>query len=217
MSSLIRYLTTCVLLIMVGFSIFFHDALKERKAAVLQENVAGRRLLLDLVADSAEERVRLGLGWEEALLIHDVSTIDQAKGTYAELFDFRLNSLSPRSPSFVGNPFRIENHPGAVSQIMMQDRGDTIVPFAKDANSKPHDLHLYWRWIPSSDGLDRKYVIIIGVSEYSLESGTDDKVSSGVVALLVFGWVLAIAYSVLGNIMGHWWFVRKGDKYRAKL
>ena len=213
MPRLLKCLLPCTLLIMIGFCAFFYDAFQQWEESLIQENFAGRRTLVDMMADNLDERVRRGMVWEEDILVHAVSLIDEAKGTYAELFDSRLNSLSPRSPSFHGNPFQIKNHPGVVSQIMMQDRGDAIVPFAKDTASKPHALHLYWRWVPSDKTLENRYVVLLGVSKYSLDAEISNRLIYGTVILLVVTMLNNLGNALLMKLLGHFWLSRKKDKF----
>ena len=169
---------------------YFYFAFQHLEEFSVQEKFLGRKLIVDIIRESPEK-------WHTddymEFVAYAVGKIDEAPGTYAELFDQDFNSLSPRSLTFQGRPVRIENYPDLLSQIREHPSGIAVIPFARSDSAKPHDLHVYWCWLPADSGLGHRYVIVLGTSKYSLDVGYSQRLVYGAITLIIATAIFVIA------------------------
>ena len=206
-----KYLTSGALLMLVAFCCYFYFAFQHMENALIQEKTAGRRMLIDLMCDTTDKFISPEA--YKIFLAQNVGIIDAATGTYAELFDNKLNSLSVRTPTFE-RQVKIEEYPEAYSMMQTQHCGETVVPFARDDQSKPHELFLYWRWLPSDPDLDNKYLVVLGTSKYSLDVGYSRWIVYGAAGLIVVASVFIIGAIILLCSLGRIYQSRDGEKWR---
>jgi len=75
---------------------------------------------------------------------------------------------------------------------------------------------IYYRWMPSYSAPDEKYIVLAGVTEYSIQTQIPALhtfgmcVSTALVALLFFIFIL------LDTKLGYWWIERGKDCYRGE-
>ena len=183
-----RYFVAAALLVLIGFCGYFSVAFQHLDDSLILEKFIGRKLLVDLMSDNLDRFIKSGIHWDthnyQDILAHDVEKIDAATGTYAELLTENFVTISPRTPTFLHNPFILKDYPHVIEKMKANDRGETAVLFAKDAQSEPHTLYLYWRWIPTDPTLQHKYLVVLGTSKYSVDVGYSRWIKWGAMVLI---------------------------------
>ena len=216
-----KYLLLLPLLLAAVSSLYFYYTYQQMETKLVLENFANKKMIVRLLTQNVSKYAEIDKDWDtynyKDIIIYDVSRIDEAKGTYAELFDEKMTPMSPRAPSFAGNPFLIEKFPDVIARILSNEHGEAIVPFAKDATSSPHDLYLYWEWLPSDTSLKNRYVVLVGVSKYSLNAEIGKWLAYGAIGIILLLAVLLVITIIAQCDIGWVRDFREGDdKYRSK-
>jgi len=125
---------------------------------LLQEKIIDRTNEIDRFIDLFSE-------WKSEecneVLTAYINKIDASGGTYAELFDGDLNSVSIRTPLFKETPFELQNYPALMELIRVNERGLTSVWFE---GVDSFELNIYYRWVNDHD------LVVIGVSKYAVDT-----------------------------------------------
>ena len=190
-----KYLPALAILILAAFCMYFYLSLNNMSDTLLQEKIISRRFDVDLVCDEIDKFVEIDNDWNtydyETILSYVVTEIDGTVGTYAELFDGHLNSLSERSPLFKGAPFDPREYPELIDFVKLNESGDMTVWFDKEGIT-PHDLYIYFRWVPTDKNLSNRLLVMIGVSKFSVDSNISVWVTYGAASLIVVSFVFIV-------------------------
>ena len=177
-----KYFFTGAIFVLSVLCAYFYFAFQHLEEVSIDEKFAGRKLVVDIICESSES---WPVNEYQRFLSRAVSKLDEAHGTYAELFDRDFNSLSPRSLTFESNPVRIAEYPDLIKKMQVKPNGTAIIPFSRGENYKPHDLHVYWRWTPDCPVSGKGYLVVLGTSKYTLDVGYSDRLVYGAIALII--------------------------------
>ena len=212
-----KYLIAIALVILIAFCGFFYYAFAHVNDALLREKIIDRKFDVDLICDQIDHFVELDNDWEEydyrTTLAYVVAEIDGTVGTYAELFDKDMNGVSERTPLYEGAPFDPREYPELMEAIRAKERGEMNVLFDKGA--APHDMNIYFRWVPTDKTLTNRYLVIIGVTQVSVNTTISALLKYGAVALIVVAAIFIIGSVILLCRLGYIYQSRGGtDKWR---
>ena len=188
--------------IIVAFCLFFYFAITHGYEVLIREKFIDRQFEVDLIADKIDTMVDAKDDWDTydyvELLTSIIERIDATGGTYAEIMDAGLNTVSARHP-LRGVLFRPLEHPAVVEAISNNERGELTVRFDGPGVRplRPHDLNLYYRWIPTDASLNHRLLVIIGVSQYSIDTTFSVWITWGAAALLLITSFYMIQSSML--------------------
>ena len=210
-----KYGYSVTILLSGVFCVFFYWVSVHLENSAIENTLTGRKMLVDLVCNTVDYRLTRGLPWEaesfKDVLAHEVDIIDEAKGTYAELFDFNLHSLSTRSPTPGIQPFALRDYPDVWERVQKEERGTAIVPFSTKKGGKTYPFHLYWRWVPSDANLGSRYLVAIGVSKHSIDVRYSNMLLYGIIVLLIVSSLNSFRVNVVLCELGAIKDMRKGD------
>ena len=77
-------------------------------------------------------------------------------------------------------------------------------------------MQIYYRWMPSYTGPNEKYLMMGGVTEYSIQTSIPLLHSIGQWISTVIVTLLFLTFMFLDTTLGHWWIERGKDHYREK-
>jgi len=107
-------------------------------------------------------------------------------------------------------------YPEIVSAIMSRENGTYKLWFDKEG-ATPHDLYIYYRWIPTDKSLDNRLLVMIGVSKYSVNTNIGAWITYGALALIIISAIFIIGAVILLCQLGYIYNNREGGgKWRSK-
>lgn len=218
-----RYLLAVALFVLVAFCGYFYVAFKHVNHLLLQEKIIDRRFDIDIICDEIDRIIIQNNDWDtynyKSILASLSSKIDATIGTYSELFDDQMNSLSIRKPLFGMAPFVPHNYPALMDAINNHEHGDIEIMFNETtAAAIPHKIYIYFRWTPTDKNLKNRMLVIVGVSRFSLNSNIGNDIVYGAVALIIVTAVFILVTVILLCQLGFIYKSRKGeDKWRQKI
>ena len=224
MSSLLngfgKYLLPAALFVLAAFCAYFYFALNHYDTVLLEEKIYDRKFEMNLICDEIDRFAELDNDWGvydyEHILSYVVEQIDATSGTYAELFRHDMSGISNRTPLFYNAPFDPMKYPEIVHAITQNENGEITVWFDQES-VEAHDLHLYYRWIPTDKRLNNRLLVMIGVSKYSVSAKISAWITYGAVALIVVSSLFIVTTIILLCQLGYIWMARKGEnKWRKK-
>jgi hypothetical protein len=201
--------------------------------ALLEEKFLESKKHLDFLCNHVDNEVEIDLDWGMYhygdILKLDMEWLDGQYMTYAALFNEELELLSERSESVEAQPFEpfLDKEHGAEFTALVRaaanregrdtvENGEYIMRFAPDG-AEPRDMYIYFRWVPTDSNLNSRFLVIVAVSEYSVISEINERMS--------FVGLVNIALSYLGEFavilfvmsLGHIYEQRSGkSKYRER-
>ena len=128
----------------------------------------------------------------ESTLINAVSIIDATGGTHASLYDRELNLLSNRTPLFDGTLININDYPEVKEACNANLSGYMTINVFKTVKVPPHKMYLYWRWVPTDAKYTNKYLILIGVSQYSVNTQIAKWIKCGSTGVVIIATVYTV-------------------------
>ena len=218
-----KYLFIAVILVLVAFCGYFNYAFNCIYDTMLQEKIIDRQLDTDIVCTQIDKFIENDNDWNSydyASILSAVAYFMDAahrSGSYTELFDHNLNGLSKRSPLFEGAPFDPRDYPELIEAVNANESGHVTVSFDK-VDVPEHDLHLYFRWIPTDNTLENRLIIITGVSKFSINTAIGDEIIYGAVVLIIITAIFNIGTVIMLCQLGYIRNLRKGsDKWRSRI
>ena len=174
---------------------------------MLKEKLIEKQLTLQIISNQLDNIIKKDKDWIDAYryykddIIADVELIDKVPMTYAAVFDKELQNLSARSPSYEGSLFMPERFFVFIEAIHSNEKGVVVLPFAP-AGDKTRDMHVYFRWMPSDSSLDQRFLVVVAISEYTINT-----------TISVWMEILIVALSAIVLLMGlYTWFKKKPPK-----
>ena len=157
----------------LGTIAFLFVSMESIYSAFIAEKYTDRKQAVDWICDEIEF---CGLaGKHDGSLVRVVGDVDGTVGTYAEVFDENLKSMSVRTPLVENAPFNPLDYPEVVDMIHAHKHGETEVWFNAPAR---HKLLLYFRWV----GCD---LVVLGVSKYSVDANINGQLGIWAMSLFV--------------------------------
>ena len=170
-SKVIQTLTVLVLVAVVMCFSMVYGLIGFRNLLV-SDSFQSRKIELDMISTAIAHSVNNANNWEiddfENLLQVIVEDLDRHR-FYVQLFDEELNSLSVRNSLF-GNEVFDPRRNDAFNQIIREkDEGSIVIHTADISVTAPHDVHIYFKWITIDQRASQLRLIVIGVSEYTID------------------------------------------------
>ena len=199
-----KYLFLLPILLMIAFSVFFSILMDEIGNAILHEKMVEKRLNIDLIDSQIDRFIEMDEDWDTydyvSILAYDMQKLDEMPLTFAALYDFELNNISARSPSYESKPFDPMSYEEFVIAVNNNERGDLIVPFAPP-DSEERDMLIYFRWVPTDTTLEKRLLTVVAISRYSVDTPLANWIVYGTVTLILITTLLNLALvAVLCNL-----------------
>ena len=107
------------------------------------------------------------------------------------------------------------SYPGFVEAIRSRNSGYYVIGYTPD-NQTYRDMHLYFRWMPLYADADKRYLVVSGVSRYSVVTQIPIWVSIGQWVSMAVLFALEVWLVIQIKLLGHIWGMRSGEKLRDK-
>ncbi|MCL1964266.1 MAG: hypothetical protein FWF69_04305 [Firmicutes bacterium] len=217
-----KYPFLMVFLVLIAFCAYFYVARNNMDETLLKEMIADRRVAIDTICDTINRFVEADNDWATydyvTILSGVVAELDAARGVYAELFDTDMHNLSKRWQAFVEDAaFEAEDYPALLQTMRENERGEVTIWFDKP-DTPSHDIHIYYRWVPTNKALEGRLLIVLGVSKYAINHNISSWITYGAAALIAVTAVLMLGAVMLLCRLGYIYQQRGGaDKWRRKI
>ena len=219
LNSKVRYLLVIVpILVITLFALAYQNLSVKIEESLLREKFVEKQQSVELLAAQIDAYVETpayqnGYGRFELILSAGLAKVDAQAFTYAALYDEALDNVSARTPSY-SSAFEPVLNTEFSSVVFDNESGTYIMVYAPE-DGEPRDMHIYYRWIPTGTNHADRYLAIVAVSKYSIESTLPaavwilPMVSCGVTTIFISIACWLLCY--LGNI----YVSRKGVKWRG--
>ena len=134
------------------------------------------------------------LGAYQMFITDMIGQIDREPGVYAEVFNRKLENLTPRNPSVQNTPFDPKVYDTFIPAVTANESGTIILPARKPF---PYDLNIYYRWIPSEYMGKERFLVVTGVSELTANVKPIAGVLYGTMVLIIISTLIIIGSLVL--------------------
>ena len=159
----------------------------------------------------------------EKNLIASTEYLDKLYRVYAAVYkhyDGQLIKITRRFQDEMEGPddmyFDPFDYPEFVRDIASNDYGGIVVDYRAN-NNVMHNLHIYYRWMPLYSPPDERYLVVAGVSKYSITSKIAHWETGGHWISIVITAIVCLWGVILLIRLGHVHDSRRGrDKYRDK-
>ena len=174
-----RYLILLPAVFLLANAMFFQYATRKIKETMLQEKIVEITDAVDALAaavDANPDRI-----WYE----HELNIIGSAEyldsryqvfcGAYKPI-DGELVLITERF--YETSIFEPLDYPDFTEAIHRQESGSLIIGYAPE-NQTYRELHLYFRWMPLYSAAGERYLVVAGVSLYSIVTQIPTWISAG--------------------------------------
>ena len=204
-------------IILFLFGLAYFDLAAEIESSLLAEKETEKRRAIDLIAENIDTFIAADADWGvydyESILSAGIAQIDARAFTYAALYDEALDNVSARTPSYSSSYEPLQD-PAFRSTVQSNANGTYIMPFTPEGDAT-RDMHLYYRWIPSDDTLEGRYLAIVAISRYSVENTLPRGVWTLPAALCATVTIAVTGVVWLLCFLGDIYINRKGTKWRG--
>ncbi|GHU72178.1 hypothetical protein AGMMS49992_07580 [Clostridia bacterium] len=215
-----RYVFLLPLLAMVIFVTTFIEMFKAGNDALLTELRIDIKQDLNLVADQSLRALGQGADWisdphsYRSHIVNSAELLDRREMTFAAAYVESQDSASTNrwgyemvsARSF--NTFELAINPfdSAVFRdaVAQNEHGELAIRYegtGADGAQTERLVYLYFRWAPMVSGQPSRYLMVIGVSEMSLQVHVFDGINRAIIALVILTTILNIGLiAILGRI-----------------
>jgi len=214
-----RYLLVVVPFVVIFlFSLAYLNLRQETAAAILHEKFVEKQQSVDLLAAQVDAYIatpayQSGFGRFELILSAGLAQVDAQPFTYAALYDGQMDNVSARTPSY-SSAFEPLTDAAFQDAVRANDSGTYVLPYTPDGD-ETRDMHIYYRWIPTDSSFEGRYLAVVAVSRYSVESILPLGVWALPLALCAVTTALITAAVWLLRYLGEIYVSRKGGKWRG--
>jgi hypothetical protein len=213
-----KFLVLLPLMLLVCFVMYFHWLTGEIDAALLSEKFIEKHVDLDIICDGVDNLLDTDNDWGSydyaGFLQHRMSYIDALPMTFAAVYNDRLELLSDRLASYENSPFDPTAYDEFYRAVHESESGDLVLSF-EPAGDAERDMYLYYRWVPTRNDLDGRFLTVVAISRHSVDTSISEWVSYGSLALIVGVFVICACPIFLWIVLGSVYGKRKGDKWRG--
>ncbi|MCL2751667.1 MAG: hypothetical protein FWE62_02810 [Firmicutes bacterium] len=202
-----RYLLVLALFTLIGFCVFFsyafrahEDALVKEKAFEKQQDIGMIAGIIDLLAEM--DRARSAEHLYEDVLIFTVKYIEENfYSTFAQVYTDDLTPLLRQSPGIGGgsrhDPLDYPEFIDAVNDAKYSDSPfGELSYWYETPQAGGRNVHIVYRWMPTNPQGSSRYLIVIGISRFTIQEQIDTQVIYGAAALVLVTAVYIIACTV---------------------
>ena len=211
-----RFILILPLVFLVLNAVYFKHTTKEIKEVMLNEKYIEIVDEVDMLAAAANANTeRFWLDHEDSLR-ESVEFIDHLFQIYAGLYkyiDGQLTLISERA--YQTSPIDPLDYKEFRDLVNSQEDGKYTIGYTPD-NQTYRELHLYFKWMPTYTPENERFLVVAGVSLYSVVTKVALWVSVGqwisMIITFAFNVWMVLMITRLGNIYDK----RTGDKWREE-
>ena len=212
----LRYLVVvvpCIIIVLFGMAYKVLEI--EIENSLLHEKFIEKQQSVDLIASQIDAYVAADADWGiynyEVILSEGLAQVDAQAFTYAALYDAHLENISARTPSY-SSAFEPLEDIAFADTVLTTEYGEYVMPYTPDGDAT-RDMHIYYRWIPTDSELEGRYLAIVAVSKYSIQSTLPHGVWTLPIAIGTIATMFITASVWLLCYLGKVYISRKGEKW----
>ena len=169
-----------ILYLLASVSCFEHE-IKNIHKSVLHEKLIAITDAIDMLAAAVEANPDQALCDHESTIHDSVEYLDGLYQIYGAVYkytaDGKLTLITSRN--FETSIFEATDYPKFIEAINAQDSGNIVIGY-KPAKQDYRDLYIYFRWMPRYAPQEERFLVVVGVSKYSIVTKIPEQVSSGI-------------------------------------
>ena len=201
------------------FALAYKGLSSEIEESLLHEKFVEKQQSVELLAAQIDAYVQTpayknGFGRFELILSSGLAQVDAQPFTFAALYDEHLDNVSARTPSYSSafEPLTDEDFSAVVRK---NNAGEFVMPYTPDEDVT-RDMYIYYRWIPTSTEHDGRYLAVVAVSKYSIQSMLPAGVWALPMALCIVTTIIVTTAAWLLCYLGYVYLSRGGDDKRRE-
>ena len=209
-----RYLLLIPLALLLFNALFFQFSNKKIQEAILDEKLVAIIEKTDMLAASVEANPERPWYEHEQNIRDAVEYMDRLYQVYGGAYKSIGGELVQFTDRYYETTiFEPLEYPEFIAAINADDSGKIVIGYTPE-NQTYRELHLYFRWMPLYSASNERYLVVGGVSQYSIVTQIPVWVSTGQWISMAITFVMQIWIVVMLAQLGHIWEQRKGDKWR---
>ena len=188
---------------------------------LLQEKFTEKVQQVDMLANYIDEMVKVDKDWgiyDYVRTLHGaVDFVDEQYMTFAAQYVYsggKLNAVSHRTPSYAGSLFDPTKYDEFMGDIYTHENGQLILPFTP-ADEPMRDMYTYYRWIPTNPELDDRVLIVVAISQYTVQTNAALLGSLPFLFDFIVSFALVVILTYFNEILGCVWAKRRGKQKPA--
>ena len=173
-----RYLFLLPVIFLLLNALFFQHASKMIRNSILLEKYADAVNQIEALAAAVEEDHERWFEDHEINIRHFVEFLDNLPMIYAAAYKPTNNELTRFTERYFSTSFDIQEYDEFYSAIETQDVGNLDIHFTAE-DGLLYDLRLYFRYMPLYAPPENRYLVVMGISSYSIITPIPTLVSIG--------------------------------------
>ena len=170
------------LLIVFVFGAFFKLIQIDATRAALNEKAMERQINLDIIGSQIDRFIELDDDWDsydyKSIVAYSLEYLDNLDMTFAAAYDANFKELSERAPSYINAPFEPIEQAAFLDAIAENESGMIDLWYEAEGVTG-RTMKTAWKWIPTDNSLDNRFLLVVAVSEYSIQNAAFDWVLIG--------------------------------------
>ena len=212
----LKYLFLIPIILLIGFSWFYQSALAEFQRQILSEKMNEKCVQADLIAHSVNTYVEQDKDWGAYDYAKDINVmlepLGQAKGTFAAQYDKDLLRVSQGVNGAGAALFNPATFAQFRDSAAFNNSGRLELPYEEGGEAAA--MQVYYRWVPDDASLPGRTLLVVGASQDSV-APPQPWLTVGVAAMIIFTFLMNVAFIALLAYLGAIYKSRNGMKWRA--
>jgi len=162
-----KYLIVIPIIILILGVFFFQNLIHEVENALFEEEYIKVTNIIDLIGSCLEADPSRYWQEHEQNVIHSIEFIHELTGVYGVAYAYNEGVLTPLTTAFEVSVFDLMDYEELVDIMSAQETGSFKIENVFDGESK-RDIYFYFRWTPIYSPVWERYLLVAGVSRYSI-------------------------------------------------
>jgi len=211
-----RFILLLPLAFLILNAVYFRYATVEIQKVLLNEKYIGIENEVDMLAAAVNANPERYWVDHEDNIRDSVEFLDKLHQIYAGLYKFSEGQLTLISERFFETtPIEPLDFIEFRELVSTQEHGKYIVGYTPETQTY-RELYLYFRWMPGYSPEHERYLVIAGVSKYSIATNVALWVAAGQWASMAITFVLNVWLVLLITRLGSIYDKRTGEKWRKE-
>jgi len=211
-----KFLVLVPVLFLALNAFYFMHASKEIQNALLREKYDETINFVEMLSSAVEANTERVWSDHEQNIINSVEYADKLYQIYAGAYKLVDDNLILINECFYEtSPFEPFDFVEFTDAAMTQESGSLIIGYTPE-NQKYRELNLYFKWMPLYSPPNERYLVIAGVSKYSVTSAVPLWVSMGQLVNMGVTFIINTWLILLLVRLGYIYEDRKGEKWRKR-
>ena len=211
-----RLLPLLPILFLIFNALYFSAVTKETSRVLLEEKYLEVVTAVDMLAAAVEADHEPNWADYGQSTIRSVEYLDRQFQVYAAAFSSDGENFQLLTNRFYEtSPFEPFDYPEFNALIHRKESGSIVIGYTPEKQDY-RELHIYFRWLPVCYEPEERYLVVAGVSKYSVTVAISDWVTVGQITSMAVTFILNVTLVLLLARLGHIYGLRKGDPWRSR-